>query len=232
LLRKGGEKGRIFIMEHFVSAKIWEPMNQVARAMRYEVPLSSALNSQRMGVITGVAAAMTRELEIESFQYEMILSNLDKAVEVVKLTLEGAGAPCGSEIRFRRGDVEEVVSFGRKEGLAIYLDGINLPDKVYETCTCQGLADLIKDAVDSVGGEIRGSWVGPSETSIYIYGPDAESMFTNIEPIIETYPLCQNARVVIRHGNPVFHPRTVRLPLHENTESGRQVYWNKGHGTG
>jgi hypothetical protein len=232
LLRKGGEKGRIFIMEHFVSAKIWEPINQSARITRYEIPLSSALISHHMGMITGVAAAMTRELEMESFQYEMILSNLDKAVDVVKLTLEEAGAPCGSEIRFRRGDVEEVVSFGRKEGLAIYLDGINLPDKVYETCTCQGLADLIKDALESVGGEIRGSWVGRSETSIYIYGPDAESMYANIEPIVATYPLCQNARIVIRNGNPVFHPRTVRLPFHENQDSGRQVYWKKGHGTG
>ena len=135
---------------------------------------------------------------------------------MVKHSLEEAGAPCGSEIRFRRGDVEEVVPFGRKEGLAVYLDGINLPDKVYETCTCQ----------------IRGSWVGPSETSIYMYGSDAESMFTHIEPVLATYPLCQNARVVIRHGNPDLQPRTVRFPLHENEEAVRQVYWSKGHGSG
>jgi hypothetical protein len=219
-------------MEYFVTAKIWEPLNQISRAMRYEVPLSAVLNSHRMGTITGVAAAMNRELEIEYFVYEMILSDLDKAVDTVKLTLEEAGAPSGSEIRFKRGDLEEVVIFGRKEGLAIYLDGINLPDKVYDTCSSQGLADLIVDALDSVGAEIRGSWVGRSETSIYMYGPDAESMFTHIEPILATYPLCQNARVVIRHGNPELHPRTVRLPIHETEEAVRQVYWSKGHGSG
>jgi hypothetical protein len=219
-------------MEHLVTVIIWEPINQISRAMRYEVPLSSVLNSHRMGQIAGVGAVMTRELEIDHFEYQIILSDLDKAIDVVKLTLEEAGAPCGSEIRFKRDDVEEVVQFGRKECLAVYLDGINLQDKVYDTCSSQGLADLIIEALDSVGGEIRGSWVGPSETSIYMYGPDAESMFSHIEPILATYPLCQNARIVIRHGNPNLHPRTVRLPLHDNEATVRQVYWGKGHGTG
>jgi hypothetical protein len=218
-------------MSHHVTVKIWEPIHQAYRTIKYEIPLASALRSHGAGEITGVNAAMTRELEVESAEFEMILADLDKAVELVKLVLEEAGAPSGSEIRFSRDEKDEIVRFGRKEGLAVYLDGINLPDEVYDTCSCDGLAALIFEALTSVGGEILGSWVGRSETSIYLYGPDAEIMFSVIEPILTAYPLCQNARIVIRHGNPALHPHTVRLPFHDKPGI-RQVYWGGVKGNG
>jgi hypothetical protein len=175
---------------------------------------------------------MNSEMEIEYVEIELILVNLDKALELVKLVLEEAGAPAGSEIRIMREEGEEILPFGRKEGLAIYLDGIGLPDETYEKCSCDGLAFLIAEALSSVDGEIRSSWAGRSETAIYLYGPNAETMFSTIKPMLATYPLCQNARVVIRHGNPAFHPRTVRLPFHKDDEKVRQVFWGNAQGTG
>ena len=219
-------------MRHYVTVKIWEPITQSARTMRYEVPLAGVLYSQHLGEITGVDAVMTRELEIEHVEYQMVLADLDKAVETVRIVLEDAGAPSGSEILFRRNETVERIPFGRKECLAIYMDGINLPDKVYDTCSCQDLANLIFEPLKSLGGEIRGSWVGRNETSIYLFGPDAEAMYSLLKPIVATYPLCQNARIVIRLGNPDLHPRTIRLPFHENPEAVKQVYWTKKQGTG
>lgn len=219
-------------MRHFVTVKIWESITQSARTMRYEVPLAVVLHSQHLGEITGVDTIMSRELEVEHVEYQVVLADLDKAVETVKIVLEEAGAPSGSEIIFKREEAFERVSFGRKECLAIYLDGINLPDKVYETCTCQDLANLIIEPLKSLGGEIRGSWVGRNETSIYFFGPDAEAMFELLQPIFMTYPLCQNARIVVRHGNPDLQPRTVRLPLHENPKAVKHVFWIKKQGTG
>jgi len=105
--------------------------------------------------------------------------------------------------------------FGTQEGLAIYLDSVTLPDEVYQNAGINELADQIVASISPLGGEIRGSWMGPTETSIYIYGPDAEALFAQIEPLLRAYPLCQNARIVVRHGKPSRGPRTVRLPRHE-----------------
>jgi hypothetical protein len=156
---------------------------------------------------------------VEYVEFELDLANLGEAVELVKRVCEEAGAPAGSEIRISGDDAQEVVLFGRKEGLAIYLDGIGLSDEVYETCSADGLAWLIHGTLTKMGGEIRGSWVGPNETAIYLYGPNAEEMFTVLEPILTAYPLCRNARIVIRHGNPALHPRTVQMPRQDGGAS-------------
>jgi hypothetical protein len=219
-------------MNHFVKVKIWDPLQRASRVNRYEAPLASALLAHRVGEMAGSCAVMTSELEVEYVEIDMILADLDKSVEIVKLVLEEAGVPAGSEILVTRAGREEVLPIGGKECLAIYLDGIGLPDEAYEKCSCDGLAFLIAGALSSVGGEIRGSWVGRSETSIYMFGPNAETMFSTIEPILTAYPLCQNARVVIRRGNPELHPRTVRLPFHEDAGNVRQVFWGNARGTG
>jgi hypothetical protein len=62
--------------------------------------------------------------------------------------------------------------------------------------------------------EIRGSWQGPRETSIYIHCSDAEKLYQVIEPVLRANPGCQNARVIVRDGNPALGPREVRLPMH------------------
>ncbi|MGA7829095.1 MAG: hypothetical protein WCA04_15665 [Geobacteraceae bacterium] len=199
-------------MSYFVNVRVWEPIREQGRAVKYEIPLSTVLRSYRLGEVLERGSVMSRELEVEYVEFDLDLANLGEAVELVTRVLEEAGAPAGSEIRIGGADSQEVVLFGRKEGLAIYLDGIGLPDEVYETCTADGLAGLIYGKLTSLGGEIRGSWVGPNETAIYLYCPDAEKMFAVLEPILAAYPLCGNARVVIRHGNPALLPRTVRMP--------------------
>ena len=133
---------------------------------------------------------------------------------MVKRVLEEAGAPVGSELRFDRDGSGVVIPFGTQEGLAIYLDGVTLPDAVYQSTNINELADQISAKIAPVEGTIRGSWAGPTETSIYIYGPSAETIFARLEPVLRTYPLCQNARIVVRHGNPNLGAHTVRLPRH------------------
>lgn len=218
-------------MSHFINIKIWEPINQVSRVMRYDVPLASALHSLRMGEIAGMGTALTRELEIDHVEFQIVLSTLHKGLELVKRVLESAGAPRGSEFSFIRGDREETLQFGVKEGLSVYLDSVNLPAEVYQTCSCNGLTSLLDEPLESIGGEIRGSWVGRFETALYLYGANAESLFSFIQPILSSYPLCQNARIVIRHGNPALHPRTVFLPFHGDPVTIRQVYWGRAQGS-
>jgi hypothetical protein len=202
-------------VSYFVVARVWEPIPPLDRADRYEDPLDAALSAKGWGEVTGGGSQLTEHNEIEFVDIDLELVNLGEAVELVQQVLEQAGAPVGSELRFDRDGREIVLPFGTQEGLAIYLDGVTLSDAVYQSTNINELADQISATITPVGGLIRGSWVGPSETSIYIYGPSAETILAQLEPLLRTYPLCQNARIVVRHGNPSLGPRTERLPRDE-----------------
>ena len=60
----------------------------------------------------------------------------------------------------------------------------------------------------------RDFWQGPEETGVFYFGPDAEAMFRNVEPVLRRLPIGQNARVVIRAGKASLNPREVRMPRH------------------
>ena len=47
-------------------------------------------------------------------------------------------------------------------------------------------------------GELDGHETGPENTTLFLYGADAEALFHAVEPVLRDYPLCQHARVTIR----------------------------------
>jgi hypothetical protein len=199
---------------HFVYAKIWEPIKPLDRGARYEDPLQDALERAGLGEVSGGGSLVDKSGGIQYVGVDIELASLD-ALAVVKDVLEAAGAPKGSELQFERDGAAVVIPFGVTEGIAIYLDGINLPDDVYASCSTNELAERLRLAlVSDSAAEVRGSWQGPEETAIYLYGTDAEHMYSAIESTLLAYPLCQNARVVVRHGNPALGPREIRLPKH------------------
>ncbi|HXD85002.1 MAG TPA: hypothetical protein VN641_00805, partial [Urbifossiella sp.] len=105
------------------------------------------------------------------------------------------GAPRGSKLQYevRRKKIEE--PFGKYEGLAIYLNGTDLPKKVYKECDVNELyADL--NRLLGKRGSIQGHWVGPTETALYLYGRSTEEMKSLIADHMAEYPLCRRARVV------------------------------------
>lgn len=90
-----------------------------------------------------------------------------------------------------------------EECVLIHLDGVNLSHEVYETHDLVTLEDLLIDAINrNRVGELDGNEVGEKVTTIFTYGPDAGRLYQVMEPILTTYPLCQNARVIIRKGGP------------------------------
>lgn len=197
---------------HFVFAKIWEPIQPLARGERYDDPLQEALERAGVGEVSGGGSQIDQTLGVAWACVDIELADLD-ALDLVKRVLEEAGAPRGSELQYEVEGEPRVMPFGVTEGLAIFLDGIGLSDAVYAKCSCDELADQLEVALshDPVG-EIRGSWQGPEETALFVYGRDAEWMFSAVEPVLRAYPLCQNARVVVRLGSPELAPREIRLP--------------------
>ena len=89
------------------------------------------------------------------------------------------------------------------ECVLIHLDGLNLSDEVYRDCDLSTLEDQLIEAIESDGaGELDGHETGPKESTIFTYGPDADRLYSAMEPVLLAYPLCQKARIVIRKGGP------------------------------
>lgn len=98
------------------------------------------------------------------------------------------------------------------QAVLVHLDGQGLPDDVYQDNDLATLEDQLRQAIEAGGlGEFDGNEVGPTETTLYMYGPDAERLFAGIESTLRAYPLCKNARIVVRCGGPGANQREVRL---------------------
>lgn len=196
---------------HLVIARIPEHIEPMDRGPRYEDPVHDALGIRDLGVVTGGGSQLTSSTEIGYVDVEMALADLDEALEVAKRLLEDAGAPVGSQLLFEQDGRDVEMPFGVQEGLALYLDGTSLPDEVYAATDIDALMERLTVAVESVGGELRTAWNGPVETGLYHYGPSADAMLEALKPVFDDFPICQNARVVVRQGIDG-ETRTVRLP--------------------
>jgi len=192
---------------HLIVARLYEQIGPMDRGERYEDRLQSALEVADAGEVTGGGSLITDAGEIAYAELELALSDLNGAVQRTVEVLERAGAPQGSEIINGR---EVLREFGRQQCVAVYLDGVSLPDAVYASLD---IDDVIARLGESAGPDsFRGHWQGPEETGLYFFAPDAEEAFARMEPVLAELPIGQNARVVIRHGKGSLQPRTHRMP--------------------
>lgn len=98
------------------------------------------------------------------------------------------------------------------QSVLVHLDGTGLPDHVYEECDLATIEDRLIEVIERNGlGELDGNEAGPTETTLFMVGPDAEQLFAAIEPVLRAYPLCRGARVEIRRGDAGAPTREVRL---------------------
>ena len=198
---------------HSVSVRLAESIQPINRGERYEDPLATVLAEHQLGVVTGGGSQLTAQGEIAYVRLDLQLADLDHAVTLVRHTVEALGAPIGSAIELEIDGRAQSIAFGTHQVVTIYLDGTTLPDEVYAQSDLGELMELIDAALDDrTLGEARDYWSGPSETAVYVYGPDAGLMFTRIESVLESYPLGQNARVVIGSPESTAGSREVRIP--------------------
>lgn len=84
----------------------------------------------------------------------------------------------------------------------IELDGIHLAESVYRDCDIATLENRLEEVLEFGGqGELDGHETGPENTTLFLYGADAEALFRAVEPVLRGYPLCQGARLTIRQGD-------------------------------
>jgi hypothetical protein len=159
----------------------------------FEDPLDELLKAAGAGQVTGGGTMLGTDGEIEFCDVEIMVREATGAIlDAIREALERLGAPKGSKLIWNGADELE---FGALEGVAVYLNGTDLPDAVYE----QSDVNVVYDEFGRLLGDegrVVSHWQGPQETALYLYGRSVETMLARIRPFLETYPLCDKARIV------------------------------------
>jgi len=199
---------------HPVTARLLEPIRPIARGDRYEDPLDAALKDVGLGEVDGGGSQLAANGEVAFAEVAIYLADLDGALQLTKETLENAGAPEGSELIFMPEAARAPLPFGRQQSLVLYLDGVSLPQQVYSELDFDAVVADIEKALAQASPALHDTWSGPEETALYFFGSDAEEMLRRAETTLLRTPVCQNARVVLRHAKPSPPRRELRLPRH------------------
>ena len=185
----GGSRDPEIMIIAQLNARV-QPMD---RGEYFEEPLDKVLKSEGIGEVTGGGTLLADEpYGIEYSDIEIMVHEAsDSVVQKIIAELEKLGAPRGSILKFEDRDD---MPFGRLEGMAVFLDGVNLPAEVYETSDVNHIIDTCDQLIEGVG-QMQGYWEGSQETALYFYGTSFDEMQTLTADFLATEPLCQNARI-------------------------------------
>jgi hypothetical protein len=99
-----------------------------------------------------------------------------------------------------------------QQAVLVYLDGVRLPAQTYAQYDAETIEDRLIEVIRRNRlGEFGGIKVRDQTRILLMHGPDAERLYAGIEQTLRSYPLCQQARVVIRKGGPGAVQREVLL---------------------
>ena len=157
----------------------------------YEDPIAEALESTGLGAVVGGGTLMQRSGEVGLCDVHIdIIDSTPESIAKLMEIIEGLRLPKGSFLKAE--NLEQPV--GILEGLALYLNGTELPDEVYKTSDINHVVAKINEMLTGVGA-MYSHWRGPEETALYFYGVSFEEMKRKMEPFLAEYPLCQKCRV-------------------------------------
>jgi hypothetical protein len=135
----------------------------------------------------------TGEIEYCDVEIELRPETINrKTIEEIINKFELLGAPKGSKMIIE--STGEQIDFGRLEGMAVYLDGINLSAEVYKNSDSEAIAAEIRKLAD-IKSDVLRYWEGNTETALYFYGNSFIEMKKSITEFISTNPECENARI-------------------------------------
>ena len=182
-----------------VEPQLWHiTLNLNARVMPldrgdwFEDPIDGLLGKMKIGSVDGGGTLQEATGEISCCDIEIVLNEKsDVAFSKLQDVLSRFPIPKGSFLIFD----DKKQSIGVVEGLALYLNGTDLGQDVYESCDVNFVVDELARLLDEEFYYFS-HWEGPSETAIYVYGKSYEKMQELIKPFIEEYPLCKQSRLI------------------------------------
>ncbi len=177
----------------YVTARLNDRARPMDRGDIYADPLHEVLKSRALGAVTGGGSQLGQTGEIMFCDLEIEVNDTtDATLAVIAETLNGLGAPKGSRILVPDQGLE--IPFGKNEGLAVYLNGTDLPMEVYQQSDVNFVWSEFERLLHP-HGRIHSYWEGETETALYMYGPSFREMHARIAEFMTSYALCQRARV-------------------------------------
>lgn len=180
---------------NFIVATLNDKVMPIDRGEIYEDPLDEFLKNKNIGEVTGGGTMQLKSGELEYCDVEIKLDADeidDNKIRLIIEKLEELGAPKGSKLIIEK--TEQKIEFGKKEGLGIYLDGVNLDEEVYENSDSNFVVSEIKRLTGDTTETIR-FWENNEETALYFYSDSFDNMNESIKEFINEYPLCKGARI-------------------------------------
>ncbi len=148
---------------HLVVARLNDRAQPMDRGERYEDPLDAFLKANGLGEVSGGGTQLLETGEIEYCEVELDLTSAaPEVLDAVAGQLQSAGAPKGSGWSRRHR-----TTLGIQEGLAVYLNGTDLPDETYRDCDIDFVYSEFNRLLEGQG-EVHSHWQGPTETALYI----------------------------------------------------------------
>jgi hypothetical protein len=176
-----------------IIARLNDRAQPMERGDLFEDPLQEMMEQAGIGEVTGGGTQLSKTFEIAFCELEIFAQDTEPAtVGAIIEMLEKLGAPKGSKLII---DGKEDINFGKLQGLGVYLNGTDLPAKVYEDCDVNHIYEQFNELLGDAG-KIHSSWQGPTETALYMYGASYEEMCKRLVGFLASYPLCQKARLV------------------------------------
>ncbi|MGS0648648.1 hypothetical protein ACU81Q_13580 [Komagataeibacter melomenusus] len=169
-------------------------LQPVQRGHFFEDPLDAILKKMGIGAVTGGGTALAPDpVGVSACDVEIAVKDGSETVlKQVMQALDQLGAPKGSELRLPGSAAP--IAFGVMEGMAIFLNGTDLPAETYARSDINKTIEALAAALDQTG-ELRGYWEGNSETALYFYGSRFAAMRAAVADHIQSDPLCARCRI-------------------------------------
>ena len=149
----------------FLILKINGKLRPLDRGELYEDPIHDELENLKIGSVEGGGTLQSKTGEIEYCDVEIMLAEINEEnIQQVKLIAENIGLPKGSSLTVE--STGQRFELGNKEGLALYLNGTDLPTETYQTTDVNYVVEQIEKLIDGIG-KMESYWEGNLETALY-----------------------------------------------------------------
>ena len=161
-----------------------------------EDALDELLDKSDIGFVDGGGTLTSPSGEVKSCDIELDLNDgSEETIAELEKIIDELGVPKGSKLLWTESGGEKTERpVGRLEGMALYLNGTELPKEVYESSDINYVIEQLESRIDGIG-RLYSWWEGPQNTALYFYGQSYEKMSAAIQDFIAEYPLCQKCVV-------------------------------------
>ena len=169
--------------------QINDKVSPLDRRNLYMLPLHDFLTDNNYGEISGGGILKEEpgeiifcDIHVKFHKDEISTAVLNDIINFVEI----CGAPKGSKIIIEK--THQEIPFGKNEGIAIYFDGENDPEK--------NNVDFVQSEISKLTSTTQERhWKGNATTALYFYGKSFDTMKDGISDFMHTYPLYKSARI-------------------------------------